>query len=163
IARALVVEPKLVVLDEPLSALDVSIQAQIVNLLSDLKAERKLTYLFISHDLRVIEHISDTVAVMYLGKIVESAPAALLYRHPRRPEPTGLRAWVPQPRRGLRRSRRGRDGDPPSPTPPPGGCPSPPRCPMAKDERRRSRCVADAPLLREIETGHFSACHFAEE
>jgi oligopeptide transport system ATP-binding protein len=158
VARALAVDPKLIIADEPVSALDVSIQAQILNLLADLKERLGLTYVFIAHDLAVVEHISDRVAVMYLGRIVEQAPARSLYARPRHPYTRALLSAIPVPEPTHRKDRIVLTGDVPSPARPPSGCPFHPRCFMAKE-----RCKTDVPALREITPGHFSACHFAEE
>src|SRR5262249_7470590 len=125
--------------------------------------ERRLTYLFISHDLKVVEHVSDNVAVMYLGKIVESAPKAALYRTPRHPYTKALLASVPMPDPQKKRQRIVLSGDPPSPLAPPPGCAFHPRCPLARDPARKSRCETETPKLRAIGEGHLSACHFAEE
>jgi oligopeptide/dipeptide ABC transporter ATP-binding protein len=164
IARALAARPRLIVGDEPLSALDVSIQAQIVNLLLDLQAERKLTYLFISHDLKIVERIADRVAVMYLGRIVEIADTEKVYAQPRHPYTKALLSAVPNPDAQRRSQRTVLEGDVPSPIEPPSGCTFHPRCPLAKDPRRTTRCATEVPLLRPIGDGsHQSACHFAEE
>ncbi len=159
IARALAVQPKFIVCDEPISALDVSIQAQIVNLLQDLQKEENLTYLFISHDLKIVQHICDRVAVMYLGKVVEMAEARKVYSAPRHPYTQALLSAVPLPDPQLKRKRIILEGDVPSPMNPPSGCPFHPRCPV-KDKPKA--CFEELPPLREITTGHVAACHVAE-
>jgi oligopeptide/dipeptide ABC transporter ATP-binding protein len=158
IARTLAVQPRLVVADEPVSALDLSIQAQIVNLLKDLQEEFGLTYLFISHDLGVIEHVCDRVAVMYLGRIVEIASAEDLYDRPRHPYTEALMNAVPVPDPNRHRQKQVLSGEIPSPIDPPTGCHFHPRCPYAKDI-----CQKEYPVLSEQLPGHKAACHFSAE
>jgi len=159
IARAIALNPRFIVLDEPVSALDVSIQAQILNLLNDLKEELKLTYLFIAHNLAVVEHFSDRVAVMYLGKIVEVADATDLYARPQHPYTMALLASVPEPDPARRHERSPVVGEPPSPLSPPRGCAFHPRCPFSTEECRRV-----TPQLKSepgAATGQLVACHHA--
>jgi peptide/nickel transport system ATP-binding protein len=169
VARAVALRPKLIVCDEPVSALDVSIQAQILNLLKDLQSEFKLTYLFISHDLRVVRYISDRIAVMYLGRVVETAPADDLYHNPKHPYTAALLSAVPKGHEGTDVTERViLTGDVPSPVDPPSGCPFHPRCPKARivagsDNRVPDNCRDEMPPLGRLEEAHRAACWYPVE
>ena len=158
IARALAVNPRLVIADEPTSALDVSIQAQTLNLLKDLQERLHLSYLFISHDLGVVEHVSDLVAVMYVGRLVELAPTPKLYQKPQHPYSEALLGSIPRPDPARKRHRVTVTGEIPDPANPPSGCYFHPRCPYAQ-----AICSRETPPLREVTPGQFAACHFSEQ
>ncbi len=156
IARAIALEPKLIICDEPVSALDVSIQSQVLNLMLDLQREMNLSYLFIAHNLAVVKHVSDRIAIMYLGRIVELADADAIYQAPKHPYTRALISAIPTPDPSKKKQRIVLQGDVPSPIDPPSGCPFHPRCPHATD-----RCKAEMPLLRDTgETGQQVACHY---
>ncbi len=158
VARALAVDPKLIIADEPVSALDVSIQAQVINILQDLQGEFGLTYLFIAHDLSVVKHISDRVAVMYLGKIVELTDKHSLYDNPLHPYTQSLLSAIPEPKPERKTDRIILEGDVPSPVNPPSGCSFHPRCPKAMDI-----CSKVDPVFKEYGDGHFASCHLLEK
>ena len=154
IARSLVLDPRMIICDEPVSALDVSVQAQVINLLEDLKKARGLTLIFIAHDLAVVKNISDRVAVMYLGKFCEIGPSDDLYARPAHPYTKVLLDSIPVPDPHVEVAKIDVEGEPPSPVNPPAGCRFNPRCPSASD-----RCRSEEPTMREVEPGHFVACH----
>ena len=158
IARSLALNPQLIVCDEPVSALDVSVQAQTLNLMNDLKADFNLAYIFVAHDLSVVQHISDRVAVMYVGRIAEVASSTELYNHPLHPYTEALMSSVPRPNPRAKKQRIVMEGDVADPGNPPPGCLFHPRCRYVQD-----RCKTEIPQLREIKPDHFAACHFAEE
>jgi len=158
VARALAVDPKLIIADEPVSALDVSIQAQVINLLQDLQKEFGLTYLFIAHDLSVVKHISDRIAVMYLGKIVEMADKGDLFNEPMHPYTQSLLSAIPEADPTKKKDRIILEGDVPSPVDPPSGCRFHPRCPKAFD-----KCSVEEPVFKNYGDNHFAACHLLEE
>ena len=158
VARALAVDPKLIIADEPVSALDVSIQAQVINILQDLQGEFGLTYLFIAHDLSVVKHISDRVAVMYLGKIVELTDKHSLYDNPLHPYTQSLLSAIPEPKPERKTDRIILEGDVPSPVNPPSGCSFHPRCPKAMDI-----CSKVDPVFKDYGDGHFASCHLVEK
>jgi len=155
IARSLVLDPKLIICDEPVSALDVSVQAQILNLLEDMKMRYGLTLVFIAHDLAVVKNISDRVAVMYLGRVCEVAGADTLYNRPTHPYTAALLASIPEPDPSVKPNAGGLKGELPSPISPPSGCRFRTRCPRAQE-----RCAEEVPIMREVEREHFVACHF---
>jgi oligopeptide/dipeptide ABC transporter ATP-binding protein len=154
IARAISINPSFIVCDEPVSALDVSVQAQVIKLLKDLQEKHGLTYLFVSHDLGVVRHHCNRVLVMYLGQMVELAPVEKLYENPTHPYTEALLSAIPRPAVGRKRERIRLTGDLPSPSNPPTGCPFHTRCPIAKDH-----CASEKPAWRQIDEGHFIACH----
>lgn len=154
IARALAVDPEIIIADEPVSALDVSLQAQVINLMQQLKKEKNLTYIFIAHDLSVVKHISDRVAVMYLGRVVELSDKKSLFANPNHPYTIALLSAIPVPKPGAKENRIVLEGDVPSPVNPPSGCPFHPRCKHVMEI-----CKKELPELKEIQPGHFSACH----
>jgi len=158
IARSLALNPQLIICDEPVSALDVSVQAQTLNLMNDLKADFNLAYIFVAHDLSVVQHISDRIAVMYVGRIAEMADSLELFEHPLHPYTEALMSSVPRPDPGLQKERIIMAGDVADPGNPPPGCLFHPRCRYAQD-----RCKLEIPELRELKPDHFVACHFAEE
>jgi oligopeptide/dipeptide ABC transporter ATP-binding protein len=158
LARTLSLNPRLIIADEPVSALDVSVQAQVLNLLEELQTELGLTLIFVAHDLSVVEHISDRIAVMYVGKIVEMAPTEELLRHPLHPYTEALLSAIPPADPDIHFERIKLQGEVPSPANPPSGCIFHPRCRYAQD-----RCRDEVPQLREVTPGHFASCHFAEE
>ena len=158
IARALALNPRLIVADEPVSALDVSVQAQVLNLMMDLQSELGLTYLFVAHDLSVVKHISDRIAVMYVGKLVEMAPTDDLFDSPKHPYTSALLSSVPEPDPRVRRNRIVLQGEVANPANPPAGCYFNPRCEYATDI-----CRSETPELREIAPNHYASCHRAEE
>jgi peptide/nickel transport system ATP-binding protein len=163
IARALALEPDFIVCDEPVSALDVSIQSQILNLLQDLRTQYDLTYLFITHNLSVVEYFSDRVAVMYLGRIVEQATVEQLYHQPRHPYTVALLSAIPQPDPRRRKKRLVLRGDLPSPAAPPPGCPFHTRCWLREQLGNPENCVTEVPPLRDVGGGQLAACHWTEK